>query len=63
MALIWDDKFRPHAEAYAKDEALWFKDFTAAYQKLNELGVGQLNGTGWRKFIFFGARSDEAKAV
>ena len=63
MALVWDEKFKKHVEVYAKDEALWFKDFSAAYQKLNELGVTQLNGTGWRKYILFGARSDEAKAV
>jgi len=39
MALIWDPKFRPHVEKYAKDEEAFFKDFAMAFKKLLELGV------------------------
>lgn len=39
MSLIWDSKFKPHVEAYAKDNDLFFKDFAKAYSKLLELGV------------------------
>jgi hypothetical protein len=34
MALMSDEKFRPHVEAYAKDEQLFFTDFAAAFAKL-----------------------------
>jgi cytochrome c peroxidase len=30
---------RRHVEAYAKDQALFFRDFAAAFRKLEELGV------------------------
>lgn len=39
MALVCDLKFRPHVQAYAKDEALFFEDFAKAFAKLLELGV------------------------
>ena len=39
MSLINDKKFKPWVEAYAKDQELFFKDFSAAFQKLEELGV------------------------
>jgi len=38
MALIEDPEFSKWVSAYAKDEALFFKDFAAAFSKLMELG-------------------------
>jgi cytochrome c peroxidase len=37
--LTQDKSFKKWAKAYADDEALWFKDFSAAFSKLLELGV------------------------
>ena len=37
MALIEDPKFRKYVELYAKDEDLWFKDFSKAFSKLLHL--------------------------
>jgi cytochrome c peroxidase len=34
-----DAAYRKIVEQYAKDEALFFKDFASAYSKLLELGV------------------------
>jgi len=39
LALIEDAKFRPFVEAYAKDEALFFKDFAQDFSKLLSLGA------------------------
>jgi len=39
LALLADPIFRKHVELYAKDEEAWFKDFSAAFAKLLELGV------------------------
>ena len=39
IALIQDPEFRKYVELYKKDEALFFKDFSAAFSKLMELGV------------------------
>jgi len=39
MALVSDKQFRQYVEKYAKDEALFFKDFSAVVTKLFELGV------------------------
>lgn len=39
MALLEDKAFRPYVELYAKDEEAFFKDFSAAFAKLTELGV------------------------
>jgi len=39
MALLSDKSFKKHVDAYAKDQDLFFKDFAAAFQKLEELGV------------------------
>lgn len=39
MALIKDKSFRKHAERYAKDEEVFFKEFSDAFGKLLELGV------------------------
>ncbi len=38
LALIEDAEFRKWVEAYAKDEALFFADFAAAFSKLMSLG-------------------------
>lgn len=38
-ALLQDDEMRQWVEAYAKDQDLFFKDFTAAYLKMGLLGV------------------------
>jgi len=39
LALIQDEKFRPYVEAYAKDEALFFKDFSEDFSRLVSLGA------------------------
>jgi hypothetical protein len=39
LALIQDEKFRPFVEAYAKDEALFFKDFAQDFGRLLALGA------------------------
>ena len=39
LAFLQDPAFRKCVEAYAKDEALFFHDFAAAFSKLLELGV------------------------
>eukprot|EP01090_Pellita_catalonica_P023475 TRINITY_DN970_c0_g1_i1.p1 TRINITY_DN970_c0_g1~~TRINITY_DN970_c0_g1_i1.p1 ORF type:complete len:406 (-),score=103.04 TRINITY_DN970_c0_g1_i1:81-1298(-) len=39
MALKTDPEFRKYAEAYAKDEQLFFKEFAAAFAKLLALGT------------------------
>ncbi|CDO76660.1 hypothetical protein BN946_scf184695.g1 [Trametes cinnabarina] len=38
-ALVQDKEFKKWVKAYAEDEQLWFKDFSAALSKLFELGV------------------------
>jgi cytochrome c peroxidase len=39
MVLVQDKGFKPYVEKYAKDNALFFEDFSAAVTKLFELGV------------------------
>lgn len=39
MALVQDKKFATWVKKYAADEQLWFKDFSAAFARLLELGV------------------------
>ncbi len=39
LALIKDEKFLPYVKKYAKDQALFFKDFAETFGKLLELGV------------------------
>ncbi|CAJ0833476.1 7299_t:CDS:2 [Entrophospora sp. SA101] len=39
IALTKDKKMRPWVEKYAKDEELWFKDFSEVFHKLEELGI------------------------
>ncbi|CAH0475863.1 unnamed protein product [Peronospora belbahrii] len=53
MALIQDPKFKQYVEMYAKDEELWFQDFTKAFVKLTENGVKFEETSGWRKFFGF----------
>ncbi|CAD6916813.1 unnamed protein product [Tilletia controversa] len=43
MALVQDKKFRKYAELYAKSEDKFFEDFSAAFNKLLELGVPEEN--------------------
>ncbi|KAI3633779.1 hypothetical protein MIR68_008111 [Amoeboaphelidium protococcarum] len=44
MALVEDKEFKKYVEMYAKDKALFFKDFAAAYEKLLELGFKRPSG-------------------
>lgn len=39
MALIKDKSFRSHVERYAKDNDVFFKEFSTVITKLFELGV------------------------
>ncbi len=39
MALIEDKEFRKHVERYAKDDQVFFKEFSDVIMKLLELGV------------------------
>ena len=43
IALLKDSSFKTIAESYAKDESLFFKDFSKAYVKLSELGCSNLS--------------------
>ena len=45
LVLIQDDKFKKYVEAYAKDKKLFYADFAAAFQKLEELGTKGLVAT------------------
>jgi cytochrome c peroxidase len=45
MALVTDKTFKQWAEKYAKDEELFFKDFSSVIVKLFELGVPFAEGT------------------
>jgi len=42
IALIQDKTFRQYVVMYSKDRDLFFKDFAAAFQKLEELGTKNL---------------------
>jgi len=44
MALKTDEKFLPFTQAYAKDQDLFFKDFSAAFSKLISLGTVRATG-------------------
>ncbi|KAK8202971.1 cytochrome c peroxidase mitochondrial precursor [Phyllosticta capitalensis] len=44
MALIQDKKMKPWVEKYAKDQDLWFKDFSNCVMRLFELGVPFASG-------------------
>lgn len=47
LVLLQDKKFAKWVATYAKDGDLFFKDFTAAFQKLEELGTSNLTPTEW----------------
>ena len=47
LVLLEDKKFAKWVATYAKDGDLFFKDFTAAFQKLEELGTSNLTPTEW----------------
>ena len=46
MALTTDKAFRPVTEQYAKDQDVFFRDFSQAFGKLLELGVPPQNFSG-----------------
>ena len=54
LALVSDPKMRPYVELYKDDEQAFFKDFAAAWTKLQENGVRRFHGT--RRYILFGPR-------
>jgi cytochrome c peroxidase len=58
MVIVQDPEFRKYVELYAKDEELFFQDFSKAFAKLTENGVKFPEKTGWRKYLFFGPRGD-----
>lgn len=45
IALVQDKKLKPFVEKYAKDNDLFFKDFSAVVLRLFELGVPFAEGT------------------
>jgi cytochrome c peroxidase len=45
LALLYDKEFRKYVDLYADDKDVFFKDFTAAFAKLIELGI-QRDETG-----------------
>jgi len=42
IVLLEDPKFKKWVDVYAKDEALFFKDFSKYFAQLLELGCGNL---------------------
>lgn len=42
IVLIEDEAFKKQVEIYAKDQKVFFKDFSLAFQKLEELGTSNL---------------------
>lgn len=52
MVCLWEPELRKYVEMYAKDEDLWFEDFTKAFVKLTENGV-KFPKSGWRKLMFW----------
>jgi cytochrome c peroxidase len=47
LVLIEDKSFKKYVTMYAKDGAKFAKDFTKAFQKLEELGTTNLTPTEW----------------
>jgi catalase (peroxidase I) len=47
LALLGDEDFSVWVGKYADDENLFFADFSAAFQKLTELGTVDLTPTEW----------------
>jgi len=52
MMCLWEPELRKYVEMYAKDEDLWFQDFSKAFVKLTENGV-KFPKSGWRKLMFW----------
>lgn len=52
MALIKDKQLKPYVEKYAKDNDLFFKDFSAVLVKLFELGVPFAETTDQARMTF-----------
>jgi cytochrome c peroxidase len=50
LALVKDPEMRKWVEVYAKDEARFFRDFSKAFKKLEELGVKEEKLGGEIKF-------------
>mgnify|MGYP003315926792 FL=1 len=46
LLLVTDKKFLKYTKQYAKDNAKFFKDFAAAFVKLEELGTKNLKSVG-----------------
>jgi len=42
LAMVDDAGFKKHVARYAKDQDVWFQEFAEAWQKLQELGCGEL---------------------
>ncbi|GMF30028.1 unnamed protein product [Phytophthora lilii] len=51
MVLIQNPKFKKYVEMYAKDEELWFEDFSQAFVKLTENGVDFPETSSWHKIM------------
>jgi len=47
LVLLQDKKFLKWVQVYAKDADKFNKDFSAAFQKLEELGTSNLTPTAW----------------
>lgn len=47
LVLIQDNKFKNYVDLYAADESKFFKDFSKAFNKLEELGAKNLVTTSW----------------
>jgi len=47
LVLLQDKKFLKWVDVYSKDGNKFNKDFTAAFQKLEELGTKNLTPTDW----------------
>jgi cytochrome c peroxidase len=47
IALLEDPSFFEWVDIYAGNSALFFTDFSAAFQKLTELGTSGLTPTAW----------------
>lgn len=64
MALTQDKDMRPIAQSYAKDQELFFSDFSKYFSELLELGVPEKNFAGKDKLFLqtIEEQEDAAKA-
>ena len=53
IAIRDDTLFRKSAEVFARDNALFFKRFSAAFAKLMELGVPREEKRAWQRGFYF----------